>query len=243
MKFLYEYRTSDNVLRCGEINAASKDVCYSLLKEKGIKPSRVEEAPGVLNKLLGKGKRWMAILILTMLCFVLSITAWMLFREVKELTVYEERSQIYGDPVVIKGAIKEGWSSAFSDKGDQWLSCHAIPAAKCGCEERNDLEEVANALLVGKQNQVKVEENDLREIAQMKKMVNGLKNEMNRYLKAGGTIEKYMGRLCVRQKAEQGMYEKTRMQILQSSDPEVWAELNKRLRAMGLPMVDDSGEE
>ena len=71
MKFLYEYRTSDNAKHGGVIKAADSSAAYALLKSRGIKPSRFVEAPGFFNKLFGKGKRWIAIAVLGVLCLAL----------------------------------------------------------------------------------------------------------------------------------------------------------------------------
>ncbi len=74
LKFIYEYRTSDNKLHSAVINAASRELVFSTLKAQGINPSKVIEAPGLLNKLFGKGKRWIAIGVLA-LAFILSLFA------------------------------------------------------------------------------------------------------------------------------------------------------------------------
>ena len=75
MKFLYEYRTSDNAKHSGTICAASRDAAYAAIKELGVRPSRVVEAPGFFNKLFGKGKRWLAIGVLGASCLVLGAFA------------------------------------------------------------------------------------------------------------------------------------------------------------------------
>ena len=62
MKFFYQYRTRDNISHDGEISASTLDDAYAALKAKGIRPGRVVEAPGFLNKLLGKGKRAVIVL-------------------------------------------------------------------------------------------------------------------------------------------------------------------------------------
>lgn len=57
MKFLYQYKTSENELRDGVVSAASRDAVYLALKKQGVRPSRVELAPGVLNRIAALGKR------------------------------------------------------------------------------------------------------------------------------------------------------------------------------------------
>ena len=71
MKFLYEYRTSDNAKHSGTICAGSRDAAYAAIKALGVRPSRVVEAPGFFNKLFGKGKRWIAISLLAAVAVVL----------------------------------------------------------------------------------------------------------------------------------------------------------------------------
>ena len=79
MLFNYEYRTSGNEPRRGSLRARTRDDVYAELKARGIRPSRVFEAPGFLNKLFGKGKRWLAILalgtVLTLTLYLLSKNA------------------------------------------------------------------------------------------------------------------------------------------------------------------------
>ena len=53
VRFTYEYRTSDNALHKGVIDASDRDAVYVALRARGIKPSRVDEAPGLFNKLFG----------------------------------------------------------------------------------------------------------------------------------------------------------------------------------------------
>ena len=77
MKFLSEYRTPDNVKHSGTICAADKEAAYAALKRQGIKPCRFAEAPGVFNKLFGKGKRWIAIGVLGVGCLLLGVIASM----------------------------------------------------------------------------------------------------------------------------------------------------------------------
>ena len=72
MKFVYEYRTSDNALHSGRIAALDRDAAFAALKARGIRPARLVEAPGLVNKVFGKGKRWIAIVALS----VAAIAGW-----------------------------------------------------------------------------------------------------------------------------------------------------------------------
>ena len=172
MKFNYEYRTSDNVRHVGIINAADKAEAYSVLKAQGIKPGRVEEAPGFFNKLFGKGKRWITISVLAIVCIVALCTLHSALRtvdtvgadlraareevaivreevkEAKELaTTFEDmtRRQVIGDVAIIEKGIATGWEDVFPYEGERFLASFAIPGVPAGL--RNTTEEEIRAAL------------------------------------------------------------------------------------------------
>lgn len=237
MKFLYAYKTADNVRHEGAIRASSKESAYATLKANGIKPIRVDEAPGFFNKLFGKGKRWIAIVFLAIVAVVSILYAHRTKVEAAGVN-FEDRAQLYGDPAVIGAASERGWCATFPDIGDAWLARHAIPGAKCDCESRSpEMPAIADALMSGRKRDVEIGIGDLEEVAKMKRMVNGLKRELCAYVEAGGFIRKYMHRLDIRQRAEAGILESVRRDLQRTDDQEVWKRKNAELRAMGLPMV------
>lgn len=73
MKFLYEYQDKANKRHRGVLNAPTRADAYAALKAQGIKPIHCDEAPGFFNLLFGKGKRWIAIIVLGALCLVLAV--------------------------------------------------------------------------------------------------------------------------------------------------------------------------
>lgn len=241
MKFQYHYRSSDNKSHSGVICAVSKEAAYKVLRADGIKPTRVEEAPGFFNKLLGKGKRWCAIVLL-FLAVVLSVI-WGSRRK-PVAPDWEVRSQIYGDPVVLKEIAADDWGATFQDAGDRWLACHAIPGRSCKTPMSADERKVvASRLQEGRLNRLSVKQGELVELAKMKRMINGLKDELNRYIAAGGTVEKYMMRADIRQKAEASIVLEAQMSARKNRDAVTIRAKNSKLRAMGLPMVEVSDEE
>lgn len=231
MKFTYQYRTSDNVVHHGVINAASRDAVFAALKAKGIKPGRVDEAPGFFNKLFGKGKRWIAIVVLAVIAVVFALSYEMQVRVGDEQDLIEERAQLYGDPVVIGECTAAGWTNVFSRAFDCYLAKYAVPGVKVSSGA------AAPKYEAGELDYCAVAESDLDEIAQMKRMVNGIKKEMAEYLEAGGTRDGYLKRLDIRQRAERGIFETTQREIMRAKDHSVWKAKNAELRAMGLPMV------
>lgn len=242
MKFEYEYRTSDNVPHRGTIAASTKEAAYDTLKAQGIKPGKVWEAPGILNKVFGKGKRWIAI---AALLVALGGTATILFyalkeaesvnKELEDITLYEERGQIYGADPVIADMEANTYARVFVNDCDRFLACYAVPAKKVeeiGVSEPNNLER--EMLLL----RVSIDESDLEEVKKLKRMVNGMKRELECYLRAGGSIESYVKRLDIRQQAEYGIYSRIKRELSNETNTDVWREKNAMLRAKGLPMVN-----
>ena len=244
MKFNFEYRTSDNVLHAGEIRAVSREHAFIKLKALGIRPSTVSEAPGLANKLLGKGKRWLAIVLLLLICTVLCVV---LFRFKKSLDVveastnYEDRGQIYGDPVVLTKGYNCAWTNVFQDVGDCFLAAYAVPGRSARIIWSS--ESVELSLSLGHKQDIEILESDLYEIAQLKRMINGMKKELREYIEDGGSVHQYIEELKIRQLAEQAIYEGAKRHLRFERNPEVWDEQNRLLRIKGLPMISPEEKE
>ena len=232
MKFLYQYHSSDNVQHDACIDASDRDAAFRLLKARGIRPCWLVEAPGFFNKLFGKGKRWIAIVVLGILCLVLGFVAYRYFANERRQAInalYDDRAQLYGDPVVIAECEATGWTNVFASAFDRYLAKYAIPGRKVEFAPQNfdGVELTPTAIAEG----------DLAEVAQMKRMVNGIKREAAEYIAAGGTIKGYLKRLDIRQRAENSFYMNALLQVRHCKDLNVWKNRNAELRAMGLPMV------
>lgn len=247
MKFVYEYRTSDNVPHRGVIAASTKEAAYDTLKAQGIKPGKVWEAPGIFNKVFGKGKRWIAIVVLLIVASIASAVAFRLSRtatdlrhEVDDRNLYEERGQLYGDPVLLKELTRDDWAGTFADLGDRYLSSFAVPCKFHGREW--DANAVVRALEVNLSRRNAIADDDLREVAQMKRMVNGMRRELQQYVTDGGTVRGYVKKLYIRQKAEFSLYENVKRELSRETNVEIWREKNNELRAKGLPMVGTGDE-
>ena len=172
MVFLYEYRTKDNILKRGAIDAADRDAAFAALKSQGIKPSRVTEAPGLFNKLFGKGKRWIVIGVLGVLCLVLGVVVKTVGDDLKasreevdtveaDLEAAREeaeeakaiaftfedmtRRQVIGDVAIIEKGIATGWEEVFPYEGERFLASFAIPGVPAGL--RNTTEDEIKAAL------------------------------------------------------------------------------------------------
>ena len=246
MKFLYQYRTPDNKQHRAVISAPTKDAAYAMLKAQGVKPGRVEEAPGFFNKLFGKGKRWLAILVLGALCLVLGVILVRTRREAKGAPDPDvlDRAQIYGDPGLLRMIFTNDFEAVFSEMDDRFLAAHAIPGRPCFCDRPGLWRvEVADALAAGSSRPVEIAPDDLEEVAKLKRMVNGMKRELCAYLAAGGNAKGYMRRLDQRLASEVATLNRVRTEMERCTDAKVWAERNRELRILGLPMVDFHAEK
>lgn len=252
MKFIYQYKSSDGVRHSGEYVARSKTVVYDELRAKGIKAFGVEPAPGFLNWIVGLlGWRFFLFLFLAIVAVVASVAY---FQEKTETPVVEDsvilapmRRQIIGDTAVIEGGIKNGWKEVFPEEGERFLASFAIPGVPAGVKTTNvgELEKALN-------RKVDISPDDSMEAKQIKAMVEGMKEELRRYLSQGGTIAKYGERLVERQEQELTYYRRIKEEIeaaakrgLPDSEIEAkWKTGNAELRNMGIRLVPmpDSAE-
>lgn len=235
MKFSYQYRTRDNVLHSGIVCASTRDDAFARLKAQGIRPAQLVESPGVFNKLIGKGKRWMLIAALVLVAIVLSLKLLRKQAEQEEIGLRECRSQIYGDPAVVRSILEDGKVVFPESRVAQVLSRYAIPGRAVDPRD-DDVElmrlEYRPGVVIG------IVADDFDEVSKLKRIVNGMCAELDRYVEHGGTPEKYLQRLRVRQQAEVSLVQHTRDELFKSKSVDEWREKNAKLRSMGLPMID-----
>lgn len=257
MKFLYEYKTSENERRSGEIAAPSRPAVYTELKKQGIKPYKVELAPGFANWVQSLGKRTAAIAVLA----AVVVGVCVLWRgtkveaeEYKDLAaanedkaaVYDDkfenktRRQVIGDTAIIEKGIRTGWSEVFPEEGERFLASFAIPGVPAG--QRNTTEEEIQAALG---RQVPPTESDSIEARQIKSMVEGMKDELREFMANGGSIKEFGSCLVERQEAELGYYNRTKgeLETMKTSGMDtkqleaLWEKRNNELRQMGIKLV------
>ena len=253
MKFVYKYRTSDNVQHDGEINAANREAAFQRLREKGIRPGRLEAVPGVANWLCGNGIRWLIVGIFMVAVFA---TATMILRDrahirrMSEASPYADadgfakpidRRQIWGDGAVIAVAASKNWRIIFSNPADRLLALFAEPGVELSMMPRlpatlkADMDKALAA-------RARIEQNDLDEYKQMKCIVEGMKAELRAYLAAGGKLEGYIRRLQKRQREEVEFLAKARVELHRKIDAgadvvDAWEEMNRMVREQGLPAL------
>lgn len=241
MKFLYEYRTSDNVRHDGVVDAADREAAFTTLRLQGIRPGRLVEAPGFFNKLLGRGKRWIAICCLAATTIVLAVRYHIASSTLETSKAFETRAsrrQIIGDATVIEKGIRTGWADFFEREGDRFLASFAVPGAMVAVRNTSEAE-IAKVL---KDRTVMTPARDTPEGRQIVAIVEGIKDELRRYLDDGGTIVGYGQRLVERQQSEQRFYESVKRELesvfrSHKSEAELlscWESCNARLKKFGI---------
>lgn len=254
MKFLYEYRTSDNVHHDGVINAPNREAAYATLKAQGIRPGCVMEAPGFLNKLFGKGKRWMVIGLLSAVCAVLCAILIRMRNEAQGTKNEQtDRHQIYGDAAIIAAGIKTEWRDVLDNPGDRLLAKFAQPGVIV--PRLWTQKGIAGELLTTFESKMEDSPEDLTEYRQIKAIVTGLRQELRQYLDDGGSALGFLERLEERQNLEAALYRRLEAEVRSAESAHcasnsalysLWAAKNEELRALGIrtiPMPQELSED
>ena len=254
MKFIYSYTTRQNERREGlTISAPNRDAAYSELNKRGIRPYKLHPAPGIWNKMSAIGGRGLTIVVLVLIVGVLVTIALNMHKDIVELEqdgdvreivtgaiTSKVRRQLIGDQGIIEKGIRTGWSDVFEHEGERFLASFAIPGIPATVRTTNvaSLEETLK-------REIPAAETDGMEAMQIKAMVDGMKDELRGFVKAGGTIEQYGRRLVARQDAEIAIYNRTSNEIEQAVKSNLGkaeiAELvdrrNEELRRMGIKPI------
>ena len=246
MKYTYAYKTSDGVRHEEPIEAESREAVFAVLRKKGIKAIKVVAADGskANGEIRGVRKRVLAASVIgaAVLAGVLvySLIPNPQVPSQSDFLTAQMRRQVIGDVAVIEKGIKEGWVEVFPEEGERFLASFAIPGVPAG--QRNTTEAEISAALSRK---VEAKPEDGIEARQMKAMVEGMKDELRRYLAKGGKIAGYGRRIVRRQEEEIAYYnrakaeieaaQKSKMPAVQLND--LWEKRNESLRQMGVKLV------
>ena len=251
MKFVYSYNTRQNERREGlTISAPNRDAAFSELNRQGIRPYKLQPAPGLWNKVLSLGWRGFAIIGLVVILGVSVAVSLVQHKElerdgeVREIVsgaiTSKVRRQLIGDQGVIEKGIRTGWEDVFAHEGERFLASFAIPGIPATVRTTN-----VAALEEALKRKVDATDTDGIEARQIKAMVEGMKDELRRFVAAGGTIEQYGRRLVARQNDEIAIYTRTSNEIEQAAKSGIGktevAELvdrrNEELRRMGIKLI------
>ena len=258
MKFTYAYKTSDGVRHEAAMDAESREAVFATLRAKGIKAIKVVAADGSkANGEIRGRKRVLALAVLGALGLVLSAAMVFVFgrRGAQGLSALPldstVRRQVIGDTAIIEKGIRTGWADVFELEGERFLASFASPGVPAGQRSTTE-EELQNAIAPenAARRRVNVDATSRRvpdtlEARQIRAMVEGMKDEARRFVKAGGSIAQY-GRLLVQRQEEEIAYynrakaeieaaQKAKMPAAQLND--LWEKRNESLRQMGVKLV------
>ena len=247
MKFLYSYKSKDGVRHEDEICASSREAVYSTLRAKGIKPIRVDLAPGLLNRIQSLGKRWLAIGVLV----VLAVAA-LLYARSTQRTLHTAlstqhsptpRHQIFGDPVLIGELERSDFASVFASPAERFLARYAQPGRAVKGMGLPVSTVILTNLVGCLDAAIEISQEEDREVRELKQIVLWMKDELRRYLAAGtGSPEKYVERLNERQRREQQIYAVAQNDLRKTKNVTDWERINKSLKSIGLPTIPRPGD-
>ena len=248
MRFVYEYRSSDNAHHEDVIDAPNREAVFTALKSRGIRPASVREAPGFFNKLFGKGKRWIAIVALSILVVGALCAVQTNRRTIRTIRQSQfapmPRHQIYGDPVLMDELAKSGFGTVFANAGDRILARYAEPGVAVERLSAVSRKDAAAELERALAEEPVLSPEDLREVGELKRIVLGMREELRRYLANGvGTCETYLRRLDERQTEEVQIRARPVAELKLTNDEAVRVRRNAELRALGLRTIPKTGGE
>ena len=237
MTYGYSYKTSDGVRHESTFEAKSNDAVFAALRAQGIKPMKVWEihSPYYISK------RTRLIIILA-LALAASLVYTIRLRNSALSTQHSEhtapRHQIYGDPSIWEELERDDFAAVFPDIGDRILALYAIPGRSEPSTLHLPYPEIIKALAAAKDKDVEFSPDEPREATELKRIVQGMKEEFRWYIADGvGTVETYLQRLRERQSEEIRIYERTRKELEGNTDRALREERNAALRAMGLRTI------
>lgn len=254
MKFIYSYTTRQNERREGlTISAPNRDAAFSALNRQGIRPYRLSPVPGLWNKVLSLGWRGGAIMVLAASLLLSLVVALTQHKDIVQLEkdgdvrelvsgaiTSKVRRQLIGDQGLIDRGIRTGWADVFDHEGERFLASFAIPGIPATVRTTN-----VAALEEALGRNVDAVEADGMEARQIKAMVEGMKDELRRFVSAGGTIEQYGRRLVARQDDEIAIRARVVNEVEQAAKggrgrdeiAELVDRRNDELRRMGVKLV------
>lgn len=208
------------------------------MRAKGIKPIKVWE----IHSWIYVSRRTCVIILLALALIVVLVYAYSLHATLKTAIQSEgialPRHQLYGDPVVLEDIERDNYATVFPDVGDRILAAFAIPGRVVPNLSAIPLRERIKALDECREKDVVIHPDDPVEVGELKRIVQGMKDEFRWYVGDGqGTAETYLRRLHERQSEEVRIYERTLKELEVESDPKIRIERNAALRAMGLRTI------
>ena len=241
MKFTYTYRSSDGERHSAEIEAESRDAAFARLRtELGIKPIKVvaavegESGAGRSANVSaaprgGVWRRSALVAAVVLFAAVLSGVVWWMRRPNRELPAANSDQPITVStpqgPVTLRVAealprqtipgnrqrIEDGRNSIFTNAAERLLARFAEPGRSVAAPEGEKPTEADFAACL--REPIRLASNELTEHIDLKRIVTGMKREMQAYLAGGGTVEGYLVELEKRQRLEVSYRERAEQKL------------------------------
>lgn len=215
MKYTYAYKTSDGVRHEDSTNASSREEVFETLRAQGIKAIKVVAADGskANGEIRGVRKR-VVVTSIVVAALTAGLIAFLVGRRVptppelpptsatetpppaeQHVATALPRQEIQGDRKRIGKA-----DEVFDNKADAFFARFAEPGRIFFAPESDwpSAEEMESAL----KEQLKVSDDELTEIIDLKRIVTGIRRELRLYIQGGGTSEGFIRELVKRQEYE-----------------------------------------
>lgn len=229
MTFCYRYQDKERGVLTSEIAASSQSDAYSLLRKNGIRPMSVWPKPGVVNRISSIGKRGYAIVVLSVITL---ISVYIALRAPDHELISQEsggsrtlqtlpRQQIPSVNVRLP-YVSDNALEAFARPGDvSGLAAMSNTAAELFV----DLEEAVR-------RPIPIASSDADDIARLKRIINGMKQEIEMSLRCGDSKDVILARLIARQRMEAAYRAKAIEDVRRNST--TLESCNETLRVMSL---------
>ena len=272
MKYTYAYKTSDGRRHEASTEAASREDVFESLRRQGIRPIKVVAADGSKSngEVRGVRKRVLILSVAAAACLAAILVYGVLhLSHGPSVAIGDERRPdgeshaasplprqiVYGDRSRI-GSIA---SVALTNRVNSFLVRFAEPGRPFAAPEADW--PTKDEFLEAFRTPITIADGELTEYIDLKRIIVGLKHEMQAYLNAGGTVEDFIAELVRRQAQEIAQREKAQKHLdglldaacraghadgrsdnaALASAYDYWVKANAQLQSMGiypLPLPD-----
>ena len=253
-KFHYIYRTSDRRKLEAEIEADSRDEVFHKLRMQAIRPIKVIALDGTkangeitVAPLRRKVVFWVVTSLLAVACGIVAFLAVRsIFPNGRSTDTSPEIAYSIASPLMRQTVpgnrmrISDAVVNAFTTVTERTLAQFAEPGREFYIvETRPTPDDVKKAL----DTPLRYADNELSEVIDLKRIVTGMKRELNNYILAGGTWDSYFEQLVNRQKLEMSYRRNAYQRIHDVLDGEnsnnakaydLWLKANAQLQTMGI---------
>ena len=264
--FTYYWKTPDNVRHEDVIEAADRGAAFAALRERGIRPIKVEQQGGEAKASGGVRKRVVAAIAVAVALLAGGV-AFLLGRSAPDApqTVMTPqgpitfttaaplaRQRIPGD----RARIENMPTNLFSRAIEFHLAHYAEPGRPLPAMSEVGVRALAREVSPDDLlSPIRLASNDFTEHIDLKRIVVGMKKEMRAYLAGGGTAEQYLAELVKRQRQELAYRHRAETRLSEMLAPRpsggksadqsaayaYWLKANAQLNSMGiypLPLPD-----